>query len=164
MIQIIVDSERQKNFCLTKIKELELDGSDTVVFKKTDKSPSARQLRLRWLWFSEVSKSGLGRNDTKEGVDLTAKWQFARPILLRDDDTFAIIYDHFMETVKDYSNKSSMIKEFTMDYISIEKLMSMKQEAEFLTDFQNYWTRAGVALTDPSMQGVNLEKMCWENK
>lgn len=159
MKTIIIDSDQRKKYCKTLIDEMKADGSNTIEFKKTDKAPTAKQRRLRWLWLTEISQSGLGRNDTKEGADLTAKWQFVRPILLRDNDTFAIIYHHFMEAIEAYSNKEIFIKEFARDYISIEKLMSRKQEAEFLTDLQNYWTRKGVNLTSPALIGLNLDKI-----
>ncbi len=155
MKTIIIDSERQKRFCQTMLEEMPIDGSKIIVFKNTDMSPTAKQRRLRWLWLTETAKSGLGSNNTKEGADLTAKWQFARPILLRDNEIFGTIYNLFMKVVENSEHRSEQIKEFTRDYISIEKLMSRKQEAEHLRDFQSFWTEKGVNLTDPSLQGLD---------
>jgi len=46
------------------------------------------------------------------------------------------------------------MKVFASQYISTERF-TRKQRAEFLTDFQNYWTGKGVELTDPSLQGLD---------
>ena len=158
MKTIIISSEQNKTFCKSFIDEMPVDGSQNVIFKKTDKSPTAKQNRLMWLWNSEVAKSGLGANDTKEGVHLTAKWKFARPILLKDSDTFIIIYEHFVKTIEWADNKKALYREFTEQYISTTKL-SKHQKAEYLTNFQQYWSGKGVCLTDPSLQGLDPDKL-----
>ena len=156
---IIIDSERQKAYCRTRIDEMEPDGENTIEFKKTDYSPTAKQRRLRWMWMTEISKSGLGKNDTQEGADLTAKWMFARPILLRDNEPFGKIYNFFMGLVENSENRADQIKEFTRDYISIERLMNKKQEAEYLKNIQDYWIQKGVDLTDPALIGLDKDFM-----
>ena len=158
MKEIILNSDQQQRYALSLVGELPLDGTFEVIVKKVDKSSTAKQRRLRWMWMGEVSRSGLGSHDTKEGVDLASKWQFARPILLRDDDFFASIFDHFMGLVQGTPAFSEACKKFTSQYISVER-MTKKQEAEYLTEFQRYWICKGVALTDPSTQGVDLEKL-----
>ena len=157
MKTIIIDSDRQKLYCKNLIDEMPIDGSQTVTTKKTDMSPTGKQRRLQWKWYTEVAQSGLGQNDTKDGVHLTAKWQFARPILLRDDEVFGVVFEYFMKAVEQSKNKSAYLKEFTRDYISTER-MNKHQRAEFLTDFQNFWIRKGVDLTDPNLHGVDLKK------
>lgn len=154
---IIINSERQKIYCKSLIDEMPLDGSNTVITKKTDKDQTAKQRGLNWLWNGEISRSGLGQNDTKNGVHLTAKWMFARPILLRDNIIFNGIFHYFMKIVDNSPNRSRDIKTFTDEYISTEK-MTRKQRAEFLRDLQSYWIRKGVNLTEPKMQGVDLDK------
>lgn len=158
MKTIIISSEQNKTYCKSLISEMEIDGSCTVITKKTDKSPTAKQNRLMWLWYGEVSRSGLGSNDTKDGVHVAAKYMFARPILLRDSDTFAIIYDHFVKTIEWAENKKDLYREFTEQYISTTKL-SKHQKAEYLTEFQRYWISKGVNLLDPSRQGLDPEKL-----
>jgi hypothetical protein len=158
MKTIIISSEQNKTFCKSFIDEMLVDGSQTVIFKKTDKSPTAKQNSLMWLWYSEVASSGIGGNDTKEGVHLTAKWQFARPIFLRDFDTFIIIFEHFEKTIEWADNKKALYREFTEQYISTTKL-SKHQKAEYLTDFQRYWIGKGVTLTDPSRRGLDPDKL-----
>ena len=154
MKTIIISSEREKRYALSLIEQMEVDGSDTVILKKTDDSSTARQRQLQWLWYTETAASGIGSADTKEAVHINSKWVFARPILLRDDEVFGIIYEKFMETVKDSINYSQYCKVFANEYISTER-MTRQQRAEFLRDFQNYWTRKGVNLTDPSMHGLD---------
>jgi len=159
MKTIIINNKRQQTYAINLIKEMSLDGSMTVITKKTDMNQTAKQRRLNWLWNHEISISGLGQDDTKETVHTRAKWQFARPILLRDSETFGAIFCGFEMIIKDYDPevKKRCYMEFSRDYISCERL-SKRQRAEFLTDLQSYWTRKGVNLTDPSMQGVDLNK------
>ena len=155
MKEIILSNKQQQAYCQTWIKEAVLDGSKTVVLKSTDKSSTSKQRRLNWLWCDQVSKSGLGSNDDKNNVYIGAKWRFARPILLRDDDIYATIDTYFLDTVKNAENRSELIKQFANQYISVEN-MTRKQRAEYLTEFQKYWVVRGVNLTDPAMIGVDL--------
>ena len=159
-IEIIIDSDQQKTYAKSLIDQMPIDGSCTVITKKTDVSPTARQRRLRWKWMGEIAQSGLGQNDTKDGVDMYCKWKFARPILLRDSEVFGASFAGFENLVKDYDPflKKELYKEFTRDYISPEKLMTKAQEAEYLRDIQNFWTRLGVEMTDPSMMGLDLTR------
>ena len=157
---IIINSEQDKTYCHSFINQMPLDGTEEIIFKKVSQDSTAKQNRLRWLWNSEAANSGLGKHDTKEKVHLAAKWQFVRPILLRDDETgiFTAIYEFFMDKVKSADDRSEHIMEFTDRYIRTGDL-TRQQGAESLTDFQNYWTRLGVNLTDPSLQGCDLDKM-----
>lgn len=154
MKTIIIDSERQKRFCQTMLEKLPPDGSKTVVFKNTDKSSTAKQRRLQWLWSTEIASSGLGQDDTKEAVHITAKRMFAHPILMRDDAIYPILYKAFKDAVKTSENYESYIRTFIDRYVSTEDL-SRKQRAEYLTEMQFYWTDKGVKLTDPSLEGVD---------
>ncbi len=135
------------------------DGSEQVTFKKVGMDSTAKQRRLQWLWYTEISQSGLGADDTKDDVHIRAKWQFARPILLKDSETFGAIFAGFELVIKDYDKevKRDCYREFARDYISTEH-MSRKQRADFLTDLQNFWIRKGVSLTEPATQGIDLTK------
>jgi hypothetical protein len=155
----IIDSEQAKRFALSLVEQCPIDGSMTVTVKKTDKGSTAAQRRLNWMWCGEVAASGLGRDDTKDGVHRTAKWMFARPILLRDDDVYAVLDAAFMDAVKTHQAdyRAFEIREFTDRYISTER-MTASQRSEYLSEFQRYWTEKGVELTDPQLQGVDLTK------
>lgn len=154
---IIMDSERQRNYCNTYLSQMELDGSNTVIFKKTDKSSSAAQQRLWFLWCGEVSVSGIGQDDNKNDVHIRAKWQFVLPILRRDNPMFSGIYDHFMKIVEGSIIKAENCQEFARDYIHTGQL-NKHQRAESLTEFQKFWVGKGVNLSDPVMQGVDLDR------
>jgi hypothetical protein len=155
MNTLVIDSDQRKAYCRTMIEEMPADGSKTVIFKNTDASPTARQRRLQWLWYTEVAQSGLGQDDTKESVHIRAKMMFAHPILMRDDEVYPVLYDTFKNAVKTSVNYAMYIKDFADQYISTERL-TKRQRAEYLTEFQRYWVVKGVALTDPSLQGVDL--------
>lgn len=163
MKTIIITSDQQQRYALSLVGELPIDGTMEVIVKKVDKSSTAKQRRLRWMWMGEIANSGLGRYDTKETVDLACKWQFALPILKRDDILFGEIYNFFIETVKDYPNFGKCCKQFCTQYVSV-KNMTVRQHAEYLTDLQRYWTQKGVSLTDPETQGVDLEKLFRESR
>lgn len=157
MDSLIIDSDRQKRYCETRLSEIKIDGSETVIFKKTDKSPTARQRRLQWKWYTEVSLSGLGQDDDKNAVHIRAKMMFAHPILMRDDEVYPILYDTFKKAVHTSANYALYIKDFANQYISTERL-TKKQRAEYLREFQRFWIGKGAELTDPSLQGVDLSR------
>lgn len=155
---IIIDSDKRKRYCQTLISEMLIDGSKTVEIKNTDKSPSASQRRTWWMWCGEVADSGVGQDGDKDSVHIRAKWQFVRPILLRDSEIFGIIYRQFRKVIEGSSLKSELCQEFARDYIHTEQL-SMAQRAESLKDFERFWLGEGVNLTDPNLMGLDLSKM-----
>ena len=158
MKTVIINSPQSKLYALSLVGEILVDGKTEVVFKQVDMSSTAKQRRLRWMWATEVAHSGLGRHDTKEGVDLGAKWQFARPILLRDDDMFGTIYNHFMELVTGTDVFAESCRKFTTQYISVER-MTKHQAVEYLTEYQRFWIGKGVELSDPTSQGLDLKEL-----
>ena len=68
MKNIVIDSDQRKTYCRTLIKEMKADGTSEVIFKKVDKSPTAKQRRLWFKWCREVSRSGLGQDDNVDAV------------------------------------------------------------------------------------------------
>lgn len=156
MKSVIIDSQQKKTYLQTLIQELPEDGNHTVEVKKTDKSPTARQNRLMWKWYKEVADSGLGRNDTQEGVHIDSKWSFGRKIFERDDKDF---YDliHLCEKAWKYDERrSEKLLHFTKFHIST-KDMTKHQKAEYLSKFERFWRGEGVPLTDPSLQGLDVK-------
>jgi hypothetical protein len=164
MKSFILENEQRRTFVSNLILEQPVDGSVTVEIKKTDVSSTARQRRLQWRWNTEVSQSGLGRDETKEGVHTTAKWLFARPILLRDSEVFGAIFEGFSHMIQDISDqdRGEYWRQFTEYYISTEQ-MTRRQRAEYLREFEMYWRGKGVDLSIPSMQGLD-ENLGWKPK
>jgi len=154
MKEIIIDSDQRKRYCTTLISEMEADGSETIIFKKTDKNPTAKQRRLWRLWCREVSLSGLGQDDIAEDVHVRAKWQFVKPLMLIQSEMFVMIYNHFIKMVEFSPYKAEKCIEFSKDYISTESL-TKGNRIKSLQDFQKYWVREGVNLTDPSLMGLD---------
>jgi hypothetical protein len=154
MKSIIIKSEQTKLYCKSLIDEMPEDGTRTVVLKNTPTDSTAKQRQLQWKWYTEVSQSGLGQDDNKEGVHIRAKLMFAHPILMRDDDVYPILYGAFKDAVKTSANYGLYIKDFANQYISTERL-TRKQRSEYLREFQRYWIGKGVELTDPSLQGLD---------
>ena len=161
MKSLIINSDQARRSAISLVGGLPIDGTMEVVIKKADKSSTAKQRRLSWQWYKEVAESGKGQHDTKEAVHVASKWQFARPILLREDDVFGIIYNQFMDYVKGTPGYSECCRVFSSEYISTER-MTKRQRAEMMTDFQRYWTWEGVQLTDPDSMGLDLVKLAEE--
>jgi hypothetical protein len=155
MKTILIDSDRQKTYAKSLIDEMAIDGSFTVETKKTAMDSTAKQRRLQWMWYHEISISGLGQDDNKDDVHIRMKWKFARPILLRDDEMFGIVYGAFIKTVEGSELYGKYCKVFSEQYISTES-MTRTQRAEYLTEVQGYWIMKGVELTIPDDYGKNL--------
>ena len=94
---------------IERIMGIDADGKVSVTIANIG-SKSKRQQGLDWKWDAEIFNSGVGWVD--EDVVKTharAKWMFARPILLRDDELFPIIYNHFMSLHRNDSKKQDII-------------------------------------------------------
>jgi len=157
MKEIILNSKARQQEAIDTINLLEVDGSMVVQIKKVDKSGTAAQRRLYWLWVKEISESGIGRHDTVEEVHLEQKWEFCLPILKEEDEVFGILYGAFRNAIEGSLVMSEACKIFCKDYISTERL-TRKQRARMLTEMQRKWTREGVNLTDPDNFGKDLLK------
>ena len=64
-----------------------LDGKVKVTFSDAG-TKSAKQRGLQWMGYDDKVKAGIGGRlcDTKENVHLEAKYRFAVPIFIRDDN------------------------------------------------------------------------------
>ena len=160
MHQIIIDSEQQKTYAKNLIDKMPADGSCLVITKKVDKTSSAKQRGLKWIWNDEIAKSGLGRDDTDLDVHIRMKMKFGHGIKMRaaqedDEDCYPEIYTAVTETYKNHPAYSVIMKNFANEHIKTEKF-TQAQNAEYLTKVQQYWSRKGVNLTDPDNYGKNL--------
>jgi hypothetical protein len=135
-----------------------MDGSDTVICRKTPKDATYKQQKLWFKWCGEVASSGLGKDDNTNDVHITSKWRFVRPILLEETELFGIIYDQFITTIEGSLLHSEYCKEFADKWIHTNDL-SRKGRVKSLNEFQRYWIMKGIDLTDPSLEGLDLGKM-----
>lgn len=146
-------SHEVKANCIHFIHQLQADGKLKVSISGIG-TKSDRQRALDWRWDDEILKSGIGHDDsTTEMVHARNKWLFARPILLRDDELFRSIFQHFVKT---YGNDSESCIRFAKDWISTEK-MTVSQVSEYMTNKQRYWLQAGVELTNPDDYGIEFK-------
>lgn len=138
-------SDQDKNELIQKIQAIEIDGKTKVSISPSG-SKSAKQRGLQWKWNSEVAKAGIGgkHEDTAEGVALVAKWKWAVPILIRDDDFFADLFTIYRNK---WNNDPDRMRYFVDVYVHTEQF-NTSQMAEFLTEFQNHYSQF-VKLTDP---------------
>jgi len=160
MRTIIIDSDHQKTYATNLIKKMPTDGSGEVIFKKVDLSGTTKQRGLKWIWNEEIAKSGLGSDDTDLDVHIRMKLKFGHGIRMRmaennDEDYYSDIYTAVTETYKNHPAYPAIMKDFANEHIRTEKF-NRKQNAEYLTKVQQYWSREGVRLTDPETKGKNL--------
>jgi len=111
-----------------------------------------KQRNLDWQWNTDIANAGIGgkHEDTKDGVHLVCKYRFAVPILLRDDEFFASLYEGWL---KNHKGDEEAILWFISHHVSTEAL-TVSQMAEYLTDKQRFYSSKGVNLTDPAFQGL----------
>lgn len=152
-----IDSDREKLLVINKIKEIPVDSTFEIIIKKVDKSSTAKQRGLKWQWNKDVKESGLGSYDNEKDIHIWNKIKFGHPICMRDDDFYPALYTAFTEKYKYDENYPEMLKWFTDKHILTEKF-KRAQNAEYLTNVQQYWSRMGVNLTDPDDIGRNLLK------
>ena len=113
---------------------------------------SARQRGLDWRWNDEIAKAGIGGKyeDTKENVHIVCKGKFAIPILCRDDDFFATLYEGWR--IKHPRDVEALMW-FAEHCVSTEAL-TVSQMAEYMTAKQHDYRGEGVNLTDPAFRGL----------
>ena len=148
---ILVSHEVKKNL-INRIMDIECDSKTKVTISNAG-SKSQKQRGLQWRWYSEVAEAGIGSADTKERVHLESKYRWAIPILLRDDEIFVGIYEHF---TAHYLDNKDMMMQFVDDYVHTERF-NVSQMVEYLTDFERYWLEKGVNLTNPDLYGIILK-------
>lgn len=140
-----------RNNAIMRINELECNGKLKITISNSG-SKSGKQRSLNWKWNDEVARSGKGgkHEDTKTGVHMVAKYRWAIPILQRDDPLFADLYGLW---VKLYGKNQERMLWFVSEQVHTEN-MTVHQVAEFLTDFQRYYSGLGIELTNPDDKGL----------
>ena len=141
----ILNSIDVKNNAIRRIQQINPDGNMQITISSAGRK-SARQRALQWMWYTEVSRAGIGgkHEDSKEGVHLVSRYRFAVPILCRDDPTFAELW---AELKKRYKHDSEKMMWITDNFVHTESF-NMSQMAEYLTEFEHFYGPM-VALTDP---------------
>jgi len=158
MQELVIDSERQKTYAKSLIDKMAIDGSDTVILKKTPKDATYKQQKLWFMWCGEVANSGVGSHDNRNDVHIAEKWRIVRPILLEENEIFGMLYDHFMKTIEGSAVKSEYCKEFADKWIHTNDL-TRKGRVKSLNEFERFWCfQHGVDLTDPNTIGLNLKR------
>ena len=142
----ILTSPNVLNTAIIRLRELECDGKVKLTISDAG-DKSSKQRGLQWRWYGEVAKSGLGgkHEDEAQGVHLISKYRWAIPILNRDDDFFSCLYSTYVQL---YGKTPERMEWFISNQVHTESL-SCSQMAEFLTNFQAYYSSKGVSLTDP---------------
>lgn len=118
----------------------------TIELMDKNKARSLAQNRLYWQWVGYLSDK-LG--DTREELHTRLKWQFLRPIYLRDDRGFA----EMMLSVDEYRSQASK-SEFAVLAKGVSSLMSttkasVKQMSEYMDAIDKFYYAQGYALPKP---------------
>lgn len=114
-----------------------------VVSWEQGDSRSGQQNRLAQRWYSDISRQ-LG-DVTHDEVRADCKVTFGVPILVAENDAFALSWAETFgrleyEAVRDHVR--------VMD-VPVTRLMTVRQMTAFMDAMQQYWSLAGVRLTDP---------------
>ena len=149
-----IGSDSARRSLLQRISDLDIVGTHWKVTISDSMSKSARCRGLQWMWYTDVANSGMGSYDTKNSVHRAAKYRWAVPILLRDDEAFASIWPALK---KIYLQDKEKMKYIVDNFVSTEG--DGFAIGEYLTDFERYYRGNGVNLTQPE-DGL-LE---WANK
>ena len=138
MKEIIIKAEQSKTYAINFIYEIVPDGSKTVIIKNTYTASTSKQRRMKWTWNTEISQSGLGRDDNPMDVHIRAKMQFGHPILMRDDEFYHDLFVMFRKKYQPCDDYPQRLKWFADNYIKTEGF-SKKQQSEYLSEFQMFW-------------------------
>ena len=141
----LIRNNQQKANAAAAVSLIEVDHSKPMAMKLEEYSEdrSARQNRLAFKWYGEVSKQG--REYTINGVRAKSKHRYGLPILLAENEAFAKGWD----LVAKNCNYEEQIQFIEDTELPITSLMTTKQMNRYLTDFQNE-LGGKYRLTDPS--------------
>lgn len=132
------------NNAIMRLRELPADGKLKLVISNAG-DRSVRQNALYWIWNTFVANSGMGSYDEKETVHLAAKKRWAIPILRRDDENFAALYAAWKNL---YGNDEERMDWFADKQVSTA-IFTTHQMAEYLTDYQRFYSGNGISLPLP---------------
>lgn len=104
---------------------------------------TTQQNRLAQRWFTDVANQ-LG-DQTHDDVRAYCKLHFGVPILRAENEAFRQSYDLTMRPLP-YAAKLAAVKD--MD-LPVTRLMTTKQQTQFMDDVQRHWSGMGIRLTDP---------------
>lgn len=140
----LINDQVRRN-AIMRINSIECDGKLKIVICDAG-SKSDLQRGLQWRWYHDVANAGIGgkHESTKNGVHLISKYRFARPILIRDNSFFADLWNTWFTL---HGDNEERMEWFVDTQVHTEKF-NTSQMAEYLTDFQRYYTSKGVTLTD----------------
>lgn len=149
--RFVLINDNVVNLCVASIKDKLADGKTQVVISAAA-GKSARQRGLQFLWYTNVSKSGMGgrHEESVEACHVASKFRWAIPILIRDDPNFAEIYTMWVEK---HGDNPEMMFYFADVWVHTE-VFNLSQMAEFLTNFQEYYLNHGFPLVNPDDLGL----------
>ena len=104
---------------------------------------TAQQNRLAQRWFTDVANQ-LG-DQTHEDVRAYCKLHFGVPILRAGNEAFRQSYDRTMRPLP-YETKLAAMKSLDLP---VTRLMTVKQQTQFMDEVQRHWSGMGIRLTDP---------------
>lgn len=146
----ILDQDKVRE-AIDKIVALET-GSKYLVTISNAGDKTKKQRGYEWRLYTDIIKSGVGRNDTAEAEHIDCKWRFALPIFIRDDDFFSDLYFAYKEL---HGHDTERMRWFVANMVHTEK-MNTSQMAEYLTMMINFYIPLGATLSDPKDYGLKM--------
>lgn len=114
-----------------------------VITHKEGVKRSDRQNRLNRQWMHDIAKQLGWEVEYARGY---CKLHFGVPILRNDDEVFAAEYDEVIKPLP-YEHKIKLMM-VPFDF-GVTRLMTVKQETQYLDAVHRHFAEQGVALTDP---------------
>lgn len=144
-------SDAVRATAIQRILEMPVDGNFKVTVASAG-GKSSRQRGLQWMWYTNVADSGMGgrHEETKDSVHLFSKYKFGLPIMLRDDEFSAGLYNAWFDK---YGEDPERMAWFVEHHVHTEKF-NVAQMAEYLTEFQHYYSSRDVPLANPDDMGL----------
>lgn len=106
----------------------------------------ASQLRLMWMWATDMAKSGVGQHDTKEDCYWEFKTRFLAPALAADDAEFAQLWAS-LSAVSLLGNQA-LYRKMSDRFISHEDC-TVRQVASALSEWERTMAAEGINFRHP---------------
>jgi len=141
MAQRIIESEYELKMLIRFIENQPLPMTVNV---SAGGKRTIKQNKLNRLWMQEISDQ-LG-DSTPEEIRGYCKLTIGVPILRAQNDHFCARYDEIVRPLP-YEVKLAMMQE-PLDF-PITRLMTVKQQTEYLDGVHRHFSERGIVLTDP---------------
>ena len=152
----VISTDEARRNCILDIESLDTEGRRVVTIMDQKEARSAAQSRLRWLWAGQAAKdlAGVGKGRDKEQWNLYWKHRFMKPLLIAQDEDFAIFFedhDDHCVLIKDHPAVLQDYQTQFWELIAQTEKMNVKTFSEFLDTIDRFMLHEyGLRLDTPA--------------